>query len=117
MPQFKLLDARYQLEDAVGFIPDFLSESDPRGACDQFEANYCGGWHDMTVGKGGFTAFDDFRKLHYPGDPPLHALAEATLHGGVWADKDRRPERIIVYESAFVAVVAEDGSFRVSRLD
>lgn len=114
---WKQLDQRIPLEHAIGFIPEFLSEADPRGAVDQFKSNYCGGWLDMTVGIGGFTAFDDFNKLKYPGDPPLHALAETTLHGGVYADKDRRPERIVVYESAFVAVIAEDGSFRVSRLD
>lgn len=114
---WKSLDPCIALMDAIGFIPEFLSEADPRGAVEQFKSNYCGGWHDMAVGEGGFTAFDDFRKLKYPGDPPLHALAETTLHGGVWADKDRRPERIIVYESAFAAVIAEDGSFRVSRLD
>lgn len=114
---WKSLDPRVSLENAIGMLPDFLSESDPRGACEQFEANYCGGWSDMTVGDRGFRQQDNFKLLKYPGDPVLHALAECTLHGGLYASKDVRPERIVVYESAFVAVVAEDGSFRVSRLD
>lgn len=105
------LDSRVSISDAIGMLPDFLSDSDPRGACAQFATNYCGGWHDMTVGAGGFTAIDNFRFLHYPGDPALPALAETTLH------VDNEPERIIVYDSAYVAVVQPDGSFRVSRLD
>lgn len=114
MLRFKLLDARYQLEDAVGFIPDFVDPADPRRAEDQFAERYCGGWHGMKVGKGGFTAFDDYTKLHYPGDPPLHALAEASIP----ASSQRPQQRIVVYESAFVAIIDQDGAdWRVSRLD
>lgn len=102
-----VLDARYSLDEAVGFLPQFVSDYDARPACEQFDANYIGGWHDMKVSGRGFTAFDDFMKLRYPGDPPSHAVAETFL----------RDERIIVYQSAFVAVIQPDGSFRVSRLD
>ena len=101
------LDPRVRLENAVGLLPEFLSELDERGACEQFDANYCGGWRDSRVGDSGFRTFDNFGKLLYPGDPPLHALAQATL----------RDETIIVYQSAYVAVVQKDGSFRASRLD
>lgn len=112
---WKQLEPRYPLADAIGFIPDFLSDLDPRGACDQFKEKYCGGWLDAKVGPGGFTASADFLQLRYPGDPPLRALAETTLHSSAFVST-APPERIIVYESAFVAVI-QDGSFRVSRLD
>lgn len=101
------LDPRVSIEDAVGLLPALLSDADNRSAVDQFAANYIGGWMDSKVGERGFTAFDDFTKLHWPGDPPLHALALTRL----------RAERIIVYESAYVAVIQDDGSFRVARLD
>ena len=101
------LDPRVAIADAVGLLPLFVSDTDPRGAREQFETNYIGGWRDSKVGKGGFSMIDDGKLLPYPGDLPLHALAQATL----------RDETIIVYQSAYVAVVQKDGSFRVSRLD
>lgn len=106
------LDPRVSIEAAVGFLPDFLSNDDPRPAVEQLDENYCGGWMDSKVGERGFTAFDDFMKLHWPGDPPLHALAVTMLHAG-----EAKPERIVVYESAYVAVIQADGTFRVARLD
>ena len=42
-----------------------------------------------------------------PGDPPFRALAYAQLRG----------ERIIMFQSAFVAIVQPDGSYEVSRMD
>lgn len=105
------LDPRVSLHDAVDFISSLLTDYDPRGACDQIAERYIGGWIDSKVGKGGFTAFDDFKKLLYPGDPPLHALAETYLANG------DAPERIVVYQSAYVAVIQLDGSFRVARID
>lgn len=117
MLEFKLLDARYDLEAAVGLLPDFLSEADPRNAAEQFEANYCGGWHDMKVGDKGFRIVGLDELLLYPGDPPLHRLAEATLHGEEATFGNLPMERIVVYESAFVVIHQQDGSFRVSRLD
>ena len=101
------LDPRVRVEDAVGLLPTFLSTDDERGACEQFAANYCGGWHDSKVGKGGFTMADSGRLLLYPGDPPIHALAMTTL----------RKEVIVVYEHAYVAIIQENGTFRVARLD
>lgn len=52
-----------------------------------------GGWFDLKVGERGFRAFDNFTKLHFPGDPPLHAYAEATLHLGT--DKPEQWKLII----------------------
>lgn len=113
MLSFSFLDPRVT-PDHIGLIPAFFVELDPRDAIDQINERYAhgGGWFDLKVGERGFRQFDDFAKLHYPGDPPLHAYAEATLHLGT--DK---PERIVIYESGFVAIIQADQSFRVSRLD
>lgn len=113
MLTFMFLDARVT-PDHIGFIPAFLTELDPRPAVEQINERYAhgGGWFDLKVGERGFRAMDDYRVLKYPQDPPLQAYAEATLHLGT--DK---PERIVIYESGFVAVIQSDGSFRVARLD
>lgn len=104
MLQFKILDARVT-PDHLGFIPEFLSEHDPRPAVEQIDANYQhgGGWRPIK----GFMPLSDFHLLKYPGDPPLHALAVAEL----------RDERIFIYEHAFVAVQHADGTFSTARID
>lgn len=117
MLHFKSLDPRYSLDDAVGLIPMFLVESDPRPAAEQIAERYCGGWFDLKVGPKGFRIIGEDELLLYPGDPPLRRLAEATLHGEEATFGNLPMERIVVYQSAFVVIHQTDGSFRVSRLD
>jgi hypothetical protein len=50
---------------------------------------------------------DAHHVLRYPGDPPLNPLAQARL----------RDELIVFYDHAIVAIVQEDGSFEVARID
>lgn len=89
--------------DMLGYVPDFLSDSDPRPAREQFDENYqFGGWKPIV----GFT-LDEARDLHYPGDPPLPPVAERKL----------RDERILMYPHALFVVIQPDGSFEVARLD
>jgi hypothetical protein len=88
----------------LGYIPTFLSESDPRSAREQLNANYAHG--------GGYDPFPGFKmlpdlNLQYPGDPPTRLLAFAEL----------RDERILMYEHSWVAIVQKDGSWVVSRMD
>lgn len=88
--------------DMLGFIPEFLSEEDPRPAREQFKERYIGGW----------TSFPGFKMLQngdlsYPEDPPTALLAETSL----------RDEVIRFYNHAWVAIVHPDGSFEVSRID
>lgn len=90
--------------DMLGYIPQFVSLHDPRGAVEQFDDNYRSG--------GGWTSFKGFDMLdngnmQYPGDPQTRLLYEARL----------RDETIRVYESAWVAVIQPDGSFDVARMD
>ena len=91
--------------DHVGFIPSFLSTTDPRPAVEQFDTNYAhgGGWHAMSK----FKLNTEDMSLKYPGDPKLLPLA--AIHF--------RDELILIYEAAMVCVIQKDGSFEVSRMD
>lgn len=89
--------------DHLGYIPDFLSESDPRPAKEQISNNYIGGWHPMNK----FKMEPDGSNMQYPGDPPLILLAETKL----------RDEVIKFYDCSWLAIIQPDGSFEISRLD
>lgn len=104
--------------DHVGFIPEFLSEEDPRSAVEQINQNYAhgGGWRDLPVGGSEGFSLAPTGLLLFPGDPALVPLAEASLHGGI-CEPDATGELIIVYTNAFVAVKRADGSYRVARID
>lgn len=90
---------------ALGFIPQFLDESDPRPAREQLDANYShgGGWVPIE----GFTLDPSHETLRYPGDPPYRAVAGTTL----------RNETVVVFERSWVAVIQPGGSFEVARMD
>ena len=92
--------ANYEM---LGYLPDMLSEDDPRSAREQLDANYRhgGGWSPFK----GFTMTPT--GLKYPGDPPQRLLAETTL----------RDETIRFYDCSWVAVVAPDGSYEIARMD
>ncbi len=94
--------------EVCGFIPQWLSENDPRPAVDQIDAAYGhgGGWNDFK----GFTlsgAPEIGYYLSYLGDPPTHELSRATL----------RNETLVLFEYSWFAVIQADGSFRVARID
>lgn len=86
----------------LGYIPSFLSLSDPRPAKEQIHSAYISGWHSFP----GFEMAPNGDML-YPGDPPTKLLAEAKF----------RDETLRFYEHAWLAIVQPDGSFEVSRLD
>jgi hypothetical protein len=103
MIDVRLLSPDVTLED-LGLISGMLDVSNPAPARDQFNANYQhgGGWRPSDK----FTLGDD-DSLGYPGDEPLHPLAEITF----------RDERVLIYESDFVAVIQPDRSFEVCRMN
>lgn len=90
--------------DIFGELPDFLNPADPRSAREQFHDNYShgGGWRPM---KGWKLSKDN--ALCYPGEKPLPPLAQTRL----------RNELIVIYESAWVAIIQPDRTFEVSRMD
>lgn len=94
--------------EAVGFIPQFLDENDPRPAVEQIDTAYRhgGGWMDFKGFKlsgGGNVPY----YLEYPGDQPTRELSRATLHD----------ETLVLFEHSWFAVIQADGSYRVARLD
>ena len=104
MITFEPLNIRAELvADAVGFIPEFLDENDPRPAREQINEAYAHG--------GGRRAFSGFTRtsngLQYPGDPPMKPYAQAHL----------RDETIVVFPHAWTMIVQADGSWEVARLD
>lgn len=104
MIDFRILDTRYDL-DALGLIPEFLSETDPRPAAEQFHERYShgGGWRPMKGWKMG-----PIGELMFDGDTEtLPPIAVATL----------RDEMICIHQSAWVSIRQLDGTFEVSRMD
>lgn len=93
----------YTAFDMLGRLPDMLNDADPLPAVNQFDRGYAhgGGWRNhVKFASAGET-------LIYPGDPPMRKIAETQL----------RDERIVLYESSWVAVIQPDGSFDVARMD
>lgn len=90
--------------EALGYLPEFLNETDPRSAREQIHSNYShgGGWHSFK----GHVMLPN-GNLSYPGDPPTRLLAETRL----------RHEIIRFYEHDWVAIVQPDGSYDIARID
>lgn len=93
----------------LGFIADWIRESDPDDARKQLDKHYKhgGGW--FPFGKGSW-AWDRGRKvLTYPDDPPFPAMWMTTL----------RKETVYVFTNAIVLVEFGEGpdGFEVARMD
>jgi len=95
--------------DMLGYIPNFLNEDDPRPAREQINSSYIGGWRPQK----GFTMNPTTKALQY-GDPneedadtPMETLAVSCL----------RNEILAFYRYGYFAIIQEDGSFEVARLD
>lgn len=90
--------------EMLGYIPDMISDHSPLSAREQFDDNYRqgGGWRPFK----GHTMLPN-GDLSYPGDPPTKLLYETKLH----------KETIRVYDCSWVAIIQEDGSYEVARMD
>jgi hypothetical protein len=110
----------------LGLIPMFLNELDTRPAARQFDENYGhgGGWRAMK----GWTMDPATHAIRYDGDPPLKPLAEAAFHsaqtgsliGGHLTRPDGStpaPEQLFFYDSSWLAIVQQDGTFEITRMD
>lgn len=90
--------------EMLGFLPEFLSDEDPRPAREQIDANYSHG--------GGWVPFKGFEmlpngNLKYPEDPEVELIAETRL----------RDETIRFYNYAWLVIIQLDGSWEVARID
>lgn len=93
--------------DALGYLPDFLDDDDPRPAREQFNTAYAhgGGWNPRTTEEG---TLDIATGVYtYPDDPPQTPIGMTRL----------RDEMILVYPHAVVAIVQADGTFEMARMD
>lgn len=100
MIQFTLIHPR-ATEQMLGYVPQFFSEADPRGAREQIAENYIGGWHPMQ----GFHMLNT--GIRYGGDPVRPLVAEARL----------RYEIIRFYVGAWLAIIQPDGSHEIACVD
>lgn len=91
--------------NALGLIPAFLSEADPRPAKEQFHENYAhgGGWRPFK----GFKLDILSMSIKYPGDPAYLPLAKIIL----------RKEAIYIYPNAWVLIIQPNGDHEISRMD
>ena len=89
------------LVEALGFIPGFLDEDDPRLAAEQFNENYIGGWRPQE----GFKLTG--KTLTYPGDPPMQPICVMLFHD----------EEIYLYPYSYILIKKKDGSFEICRMD
>lgn len=92
--------------DALGYLPSFIRDDDPRPAAEQIDDRYVwGGWRPFE----GFSAVavKGGRAIQYPGDPILEPIAERRL----------RDEVIAMYPSSWVAVFQPSGEFSIARID
>lgn len=89
--------------EALGYVPGFLRDDDPRPAREQFDERYAyGGWSPNK----GFKMLDNLA-IQYPGDPALLPIAWRELRG----------EAIVMYPGALLAIIQPDGRFEVARMD
>ena len=95
----------------LGFIPRFLSNDDTRPARVQINENYKhgGGWRPFQ----GFVMLSD-NMITYPGDPPYLLLYESVLHGD---HPHLKTEIIRFYQHEWLAIIQEDGSYEIARID
>jgi hypothetical protein len=89
----------------LGFLPDLLSNEDPRPVKEQLtdKYSYGGGWNPMN----GFKLNRETMKLSYPGDPPMWPIARTNV----------RNEVVCLYDCSFLLVMQADGNFEVSHVD
>lgn len=91
-----------------GIIPTFLDVHDKRGAQEQIDARYMGGWN---TAKEWLRLEPETNRLiavnEAEGDPPLDPRSKLYF----------RDEMLIVYDGEWVVVLRPDKSWDVARLD
>jgi len=95
--------------DAAGYLPEIISDRDPRPVRQQIESNYAhgGGWNPLSGFSLHLNQGIGCAKLLYPGDPAMHECSRTHI----------RDELVILFECDWVAVVQNDGSFAATRMD
>jgi hypothetical protein len=99
------LDKRFRPEQ-LGFLPEILTDSDPRSVKEQLEDRYAhgGGWRPIT----GMHMNPETRVMYFPGDPPFKPAALTEIG-----------EEVVIFYPlcSLLAVIQPDGSYQVTRVD
>ena len=91
--------------EMVGYLPMIFLPNDPRPAKEQAADRYAhgGGWNPNRK----FSLNKEKMTIQYPGDPPLQAVAIASLND----------ETITVFQHAWVMITQNDGTYEIARMD
>jgi len=94
---------------AAGYLPEIIRDCDSRPVCQQIESNYAhgGGWNPLSGFSLHLNQGIGCAKLCYPGDHPMRERSRTHI----------RDELVILFECDCVAVVQNNGSFAVTRMD
>lgn len=93
--------------EVAGLIPYFADENDPRSFVEQVNEAYAhgGGWNEFLGFK--LQRLNDKYALEYPEDPPMRELARANFRNQV----------IVLFQSAWLAVIEDNELRNVARID
>ncbi len=101
----KIITYHDRARELIGFIPEFLDESDSRTTREQLNENYAhgGGWRPM---KGWKMCLAD-HSIEYPGDSSLLPVAKIEF----------REDTLFIYPHAWVMLIQADGTHEIARMD
>ena len=99
------LDPRFNMS-WLGFLPDILTNEDPRSVKEQLEDRYAhgGGWRSIP----GMKFNPKTWVMRFPGDSPFKPAAFTKIGS----------EMVIFYPNcSLLAIVQPDGTYEVTRVD
>lgn len=105
MTVWVIIDSHFH-PTGLGYLTDFLLESDPRPIRDQLNERYAhgGGYSPIE----GITFNPSTGILTYPGDPPIHPSAMAQFNS----------ETVIFYQTCeLLTIIQSDGTWEVTRVN
>lgn len=96
--------SRHDMYSTLGYLPGWVMNSEffDKPLKEALDEQYCCGLFEMTGG-----VIDSNGVFRYPEDPELHPLIKII----------RGKETFYQYQSAIVAIVQEDGSTFMTRMD
>jgi hypothetical protein len=105
------MNAQFKPAYPAGLLNTMLETDDPRPAAEQFDERYAhgGGWSAFGGDKWklDYSATTDVVTLTYDDDEDYPELARAQL----------RDETVILFEGSWVAIIQDDDTFEVARMD
>jgi hypothetical protein len=91
----------------MGAVPWFFDDEDPRPAAEQLNERYAHGGGFRPWGKEKWKLDAKALTIKWPGEKAMKPRAKATLH----------TDTLVFYDHAILAIIHEDGTFDVTRVD